>query len=454
MAVTVLTRARLAPAGGMAADPSAVPVGTGAAGLSSGTVGNLVAACVLFNLLLCFVDTNIARMSALHVIAMEAAILAAAFLVPLARASRKPGRMDVLLFLLFATWLLLSMLRQAIDPKFFRDVAIIPIFMLLGMASRGQGLHRRIFWLHMIILAFGVWEAVSPGSFVRILSIADYFANTRGLDNSDWWVESGLYLSAVRPEARFLFPNLDLHRLSSVFLEPVSLGNYVVIATIWLAGFWRQIPGTMRLVAAAGTVLLLVGSDSRMATVSCLLILLALPLKRHISRFAPLLTAPIVIAAMFVAVWALDLETGLDNFEGRIAHAVEVFRSFRLEDYAGISLAQIRGAEDAGFAYIVMTQSLLVAVILWGSLFLRRLATPESRYIHLAVALYVSLNLTVSWSLFSIKTAALLWVLLGRSVREDREAAAADKVPEAEERPPARRARVPVQRIGWVSSST
>lgn len=429
--------------------------------LSSAVATGLLWAAVLFNLLLCFVDTNVMRLSPLQVIAAEAVILGAALLLPFARTQRGPGRMDFLLITLFATWLLLSILRQSIEPKYFRDVAIIPIFMLLGMACNGRMLHQRLFWLHMVVLAFAIWEAISPGSFVRIFSIADYFASTRGTDNSDWWVESGLYLSAVRPEARFLFDGLALHRLSSVFLEPVSLGNYVVISTIWLAGYWQQIPRRMRIVGAIATVLLLIGSDSRMATVSCLAILAAFPLRRHISRYAPVLTAPVIIAAMFLAVSLLGLETGLDNFEGRIAHAVQVFKDFTLDNYAGISLSQLKGAEDAGFAYIVMSQSLIIAPVLWCSVFLRRLSTHESRYVHLAVALYVALNLTVSWSLFSIKTAALLWFLLGRSIRQDQEVAAAAAASAAFQPPPPDRTephppRPPApqrMRVGALSSS-
>lgn len=398
------------------------------AGISSSMPENLLWASALFNLILCFVDTNITALSSLSVIATEAAILAAALLVPFTGKSRMPGRMDFLLILLLVSWLLLSIVRQSLELKLFRDVAIVPIFVLLGMASRGTTLHRHFFWLHMVVLGVALWEAISVESFVSIFSIADYFAHTRGSFNEDWWVDSGLYLSAVRPETRFLFPDLPIHRLSSVFLEPVSLGNYVIIATIWLAGFWRQIPRRMRIMAALATLLLLVGSDSRMASITCLAIVLIAPARRHIPSFAAILTAPIVIATMFFAVPILGLETGRDDFGGRIAHSVQVFRSFDLDHYAGLSLDQMAAVQDAGFAYIIMSQSLLVALIIWGCLFLRRLVTPDSQYLHLAVALYLALNLTVSWSIFSIKTAALLWFLLGRAIRDDLDATQ-DKVP-------------------------
>lgn len=379
----------------------------------------LLWASTLFNLVLCFVHTAVVPLGPGAVVLCEVAILGAALLTPFLLQRRQPGRMDYLLILLLVNWILLSILRQTMYLKLLRDVAIIPIFVMLGLASRGVSIHRRLFWLHMVVLAFAVWEAVSVKTFVSVFSVADFFAHTRGVASDTWSVDSGLYLSSVRPEQRFLFPTLPIHRLSSVFLEPVSLGNYVIIATIWLAGFWKQIPAAMRVTAAIATVLLLVGSDSRMASVTCLVILLALPLRRHIPWFAPALTAPLVIAGMFLAVSLFGLKGGLDDFGGRIAYSVDVFRSFGLEDYSGTSLAKILDVQDAGFAYLIMSQSLITVLVLWAILFLRPTRTPENRYIHFAVATYLALNLTVSWSLFTIKTAGLLWFLLGRASRDE-----------------------------------
>lgn len=414
----MLTRSRPLPRNAALDGSKVSPTSATAAGTSSAPE-SLLWAAVLFNCVLCFVDTNLFTMNPLAVIAAEAAILGLAFLVPFSLGRRLPGRMDFLLLLLLATWLLLSFFRQSLELKFFRDVAIIPIFVILGMASHGVALHRRLFWLHMIILGFAVWEAISVESLVSFFSIGDYFANTRGLNPDDWWIENGLYLSSIRPETRFLFPSLPLHRLSSVFLEPVSLGNYVIIATIWLTGFRRQIPRQMWLIAVFATLLLLIGSDSRMASATCLVVVALAPLRNWIPQYVPILTAPIVIAAMFLAVSIFGLESGTDDFGGRLAYSVDVFRTFGLEDYAGLSLDHINATQDAGFAYVFVSQSLIVALILWGCLFVRSTGTPESKYVHLAVAVYLSLNLTVSWSLFSIKTAALLWFLLGRGIRED-----------------------------------
>jgi putative polymerase len=390
-------------------------------GVSEKASTQLLYAAVLFNLVLCFINTHVFRLSPLSVMMTEATILAGAFLLPFTRPGRQPGRLDALLLIFLASWLLLAILRQSVDPKLLRDVAIIPIFVLLGLSSRGEDLHRRIFWLHMVILFFALWEAIDVPSFVRVFGIADYFSQTRGSASQDWWVDSGLYLSAVRPESRFLFPDLPVHRLSSVFLEPVSLGNYVVIATLWLAGFWNKIPPRMRQVGAFTTLLLLVGSDSRMATVACVLILLARLVRRSTPAVTPVLVAPVVIAAMFLATAGLGLQSGVDTFGGRIAHAVETFRSFTLGNYAGLSLDKMKQVEDAGFGYVIMTQSLPIALLLWCSLFVRQLRTVDGRFLHLAIAIYVALNLTVSWAIFTVKTAAILWFLLGRSIRDDRE---------------------------------
>jgi putative polymerase len=385
----------------------------------------LLWASALLNIILCFIDTNLFRVSQTLVIAGEAVILAAAVALPFTDSDRRPGRWDLLLLMLLVNWVILSLLRGVADPKFYRDVAIIPIFILAGIACRGDKLHSSIFRLHLVILAFAIWEAASITSFTSIFNVSNYFLHTRSLPTDDWWIDNGLFLSSVRPDARFLFPDLPIHRLSSIFLEPVSLGNYVVIATLWLVGFWRHMPRKMVIVAAIANVLLLIGCDSRLATVACLILLVAAPFKKYLSSTVAVLTAPAVIAATFLAVALLHLRPGTDDFAGRLAYGVATLQGFGIEDFTGISIGQIEKTGDAGFAYLINSQSLLMAMLLWTLVFARRLVTPESRYIHFAVALYLSLNLIVSWSLFSIKTASLLWFLLGRAIALDRDAGAA-----------------------------
>jgi len=379
----------------------------------------IVFACILFNFALCFVDTNIVALGPVHVMAAEAAILGFAFFTPFIFGTRQIERMDYLLFALLINWVFLSIFRQTLNPKLFRDVAIMPIFIMLGQASRGVTFHKRMYALHVTILLFALWEAVSLSTFVSFFSVADFFAHTRGLQNDDWWINNGLFISSVRPESRFLFPSLPVHRLSSVFLEPVSLGNYVIIATIWLAASWREMPNWIRWSAILINTLLLVGSDSRMATMTCLVILVAACFRRRIPRYAAVPIAPVVVALMFGSVAILGLEKGQDDFGGRLAYSVQVFQDFGVEDYFGVSLAKMKAVEDAGFAYLVISQSIVIVVVLWAAIFVKGLSTPNARFVYFAVATYLALNLTVSWALFSIKTAALLWFLLGRANRED-----------------------------------
>jgi putative polymerase len=401
----------------------------------------LLWASVLFNLLLCFIDTNIVRLGQQEVILGEALILATAVGLPFLSPARRPGRWDVLFAFLLVNWLVLSIIRGTADPKLFRDVAIIPIFIIVGMTCRNSRLHVSIFRLHLVILFFAVWEAIAPTGFVSVFSVGQYFAHTRGQSVDDWWVNNGLYISSIRPEARFLFSNLPLHRLSSVFLEPVSLGNYVVVATVWLIGFWRHMPRWMVIVAAIANILLLIGCDSRLATIACVILLIAAPFKKRLPAVVPLVMAPATIAATFIAVALLNLHAGNDDFPGRVAYSVETLRKFTLDDLGGISLSHMAATQDAGFAYLINSQSLVVAILIWAILFAKPAKTLESRYVHFGMALYLSLNLIVSWSLFSIKTAALLWFLLGQTIAADevatsRDAALPDKEEEDVSSPP------------------
>jgi putative polymerase len=71
-------------------------------------------------------------------------------------------------------------------------------------------------------------------------------------------------------------------------------------------------------------------------------------------------------------------------------------------------------AADSGIAYTITTQSVFGLIAFWLFLVLNAAErTPEQiRYLH-ALCVFLVLTLLISYSLFSIKTAALLWFIHG-----------------------------------------
>ena len=106
----------------------------------------------------------------------------------------------------------------------------------------------------------------------------DYYIATRGISFDEFTnADSDLYISATRPEERF-FPFFGLHRISSLFIEPVSLGNYVVTVTAFIAAFWRSIGGWTKTFLILSNLLFLIASDGRFAFASSLLVVAAVGL--------------------------------------------------------------------------------------------------------------------------------------------------------------------------------
>jgi putative polymerase len=80
----------------------------------------------------------------------------------------------------------------------------------------------------------------------------------------------------------------------------------------------------------------------------------------------------------------------------------------------GLDALSADGAADSGIAYFILTQSSIGVAVIWLSIcFLPSSRAFASRaYVH-AIAIFIPLNLMVSYSFFSIKVASLIWFCYG-----------------------------------------
>jgi putative polymerase len=235
----------------------------------------------------------------------------------------------------------------------------------------------------------------------------------------------------LRPVDRFLPGFLDLHRASSVFLEPVSLGNYCIVATAALITLWREMGSTTRLLLISTTALMLVGSDGRLATVTCLLFGIGSFFFYLAPRYSHFFYVPAVVLGALVVVSLFGLHGENDDFAGRVSRSVYLLSSIDAGTIMHGS-AQVSRYLDSGICYLIASQSFLGALVFWLAIVLMpALASPSQRaFVHM-VCLYVPFNLLVSYSLFSIKTAAPLWFLYGYFHARDASAGSALRHPVA-----------------------
>lgn len=398
---------------GQAATPSALPNAKFIADTSSDQkmITGILLAAVGYQAVLCFMNTSGIRTSVAIVGLAEAMILLAC--LPILMRRLLPG-VIALAMLAGAYFCLSALISGQLNPKNFRDLLIPLCFFWLGCnLGRPELIDRALVYVVAMIVFFGFFELWFLDTYTQFFDIFSYYVSTGNLAPiTDYVRESRLQLNGTRPEGigRTLLPGLlGSHRVSSVFLEPVSLGNFSCLIAAWGlsrdANDWRK--GAFFVSSA---VLLIVLCDSRFALLLLPLMLITRVLLRGTALNLALL-APFVALALVLIVGATTTEYG-DNFMGRVALSGWALLDFNSELLFAMTVPRFYG--DMGYAYLIAGFGIPLCLILWFSLWLQPMPDERGRRFRAFVALYIALILAISGSsLFAFKTSALLWCLLG-----------------------------------------
>jgi putative polymerase len=377
-----------------------------------GAVGVILLLALGYNFLLALVNAHLHAVSAAHVMAFEGVLLAFALLLVAANWRAELTRWALMAAAVLALFLLLSLFRSMIAPKMLRDMMLVAIFIALGIVTPRDSARRTLLLIHCIIVAVALIELLWPEHYGAAVGTQSYLINTRGFDPDRFFDDSQLF-NAVRPGDRFFLPALGWIRASSIFLEPLSLGNYCAVAVLFIYFFWRDYRPATRIFLVASWAFLLVASDGRFAGMISLLLLLGLPLFARLPAALAVLYLPMAVAAAEVFVWLSDTRPVEDTFGGRIARGMKRLNELTGWDLAGFSVPTPVLA-DSGIAYLVMAQSL--AGVLLFQLFVYfnpMLKEARQRAMLHGVAFMYASSMLVSYSMLSIKTAALLWFAAG-----------------------------------------
>lgn len=368
---------------------------------------------VFFNFALAIINRHVTPLSPGDVILAEVAIVAATHAVCLLRFRDLMAPWYMLLWFMvmvaLGRWLWLA----DIDPKSLRDVIIIPTFICLGIAAGRRNLNATILVLQWLVLIAMLIEAIFPQGFGNFVGIKSYYINTRGFRDSQFWnVSSEYFVSATRPGDRFVGGWLGIHRLSSIFLEPVSLGNYCIAVTAFVCARFRTLSRGQIVFLAASNLVLLVGCDGRLAIATSILLVAITMLLGAVRRLSVLYLPAALAFALFLYV-VLGFRPGVDNFTGRVAFTVERLWNFSTLEFLGLSPA-LPDTADSGIAYLIATQSIFGLLALFATIFLyARDDEDDQASFKSAMLLYLSLTMMVSYSFLTIKTASISWYLLG-----------------------------------------
>jgi len=368
---------------------------------------------VAFNPLLALVNASVRPVNGSMVAVAQGALVVSALLLGLYSAKDTAKLWIGVVWMLALVSLATAAVRMQFDPKSLGDVLLIPAFILMGMQLGRATFIRTVLAMQIAILIFGIWEVYDPGGFGSVFKVAQYYISSRGYNANDFWAGGDLFVSAQRPHGRFLLASSGLHRGSSLFLEPVSLGNWAIMIALFSAGFWRDLSIKSRIFLVLSNIALLIICDGRLALGVCLVFLAALPIVRLVPGWISVFYLPLSLLGLSIArMLGLLAEVG-DTFVGRLRYGMEQLSRLTVPRFFAVVDSRI-GNEDAGLVYFIQNQSLPVAVILWIVVTVASTGeTTGGRAFKHGMAIFLVACLPISNASLSIKTTALMWACYG-----------------------------------------
>ncbi|QDI03683.1 polysaccharide biosynthesis protein GumE [Xanthomonas cerealis pv. cerealis] len=368
-----------------------------------------------YNFLLAVVNAKVFRVSPAMTYVVEVAIYGACFLIGLWSLDRKRTAMVFTGIGLLAVLMLVRLfLVWSIDPKFFRDALIPFAFLVLGAAYTGS-LPKLFLRMALVVSLVAAFELALPKMYGDVVNPKSYFVNARGASASSFWnQDSNLFVSATRPGARNFLPSSNLPRASSVFIEPVTMGNFIIFFTAILLTFWRWMRplGIAASVAMIG--FLIVASDGRLAAGTCVMMVALTPLLLRMDQRLGFLIFFLVFLGAWLMVWASGIQIYEDTTMGRVFFTVYSIRNMTAESWLGLDFDTPYKYFDSGIAYFISSQSVvLVLAFLLAYSFAMLMRTIEGQLFKNLLIFAFALSLLVSNGYFSIKTAALWWFVCG-----------------------------------------
>lgn len=376
----------------------------------------LVLAAV-YQALLCLVHTQLFPVSRAMVGLAEVLLLLTC--LPLLLPRLVPG-VVIFVALSGALLCLLALFSGSLDVKIFRDLLLILWFYWLGRNLGDVALaDRGLVTVTVLLLSFGLFELFALERFTGLFDIFSYYVNIGALQPvTDYVRDSRLQMNGIRPEdiGRTLLPGLlDNHRVSSLFLEPVSLGNYATILAAW--GLARPLAQWRSMAFfTVMAIILIVLADSRFALVSVsLLMIMRVCLRGGWLYLTALLPLVLITLLVLIGLYA-DIPYS-DSYAGRLMVSGRSLAGFSVQELLGVDPRA--WYPDQGYAYVLSSFGLVLAVALWLAYWLAPVADGYGRYFQAFMAVYICLILCVSGtSVFALKTAAILWFLLGTLARD------------------------------------
>jgi len=394
----------------------ATVAGSGASWTAGGNAAGLGLAATTYSIILAALNAHGFGIGLPIVIGVEIAILFTGLVVIIITSplSSDPIVLAVLIAVI-AINSLVSFLSQVFAVDLLRDWLVILVFCALGQRCSPAGIARLLAITNTIVLAVLLLEVIDLPAYVTTFQPALFYQATRGAEIAAYNT-TGLWGGAINVEGHFNVGFYTGPRTSSIFLEMVSNANFAAIDAILLLSLWPRLGILVRLLTGATIALILLTTNSRFGTGFVVMLLFGQALFPRLPKRGVLLVFPF-IALVALAIYAVLGDTGTDDLVGRTAAFAKLLRDATPGFYLGFDGATAKTYVDNGYGFIIAGGSLIGFVLFWlyVSLF-PRADDALSRKLAYGTALYIFSELLISGtSVLSIKTGALLWLMVGHT---------------------------------------
>lgn len=374
----------------------------------------IVVSAVSYNAMLAFINANLVSINFLMAAGFEFLILISALALLIRVGITNLDSLEVFLVLIgVISAIIISIANQSIFIDSVRNILIIALFVMLGRRVNSKTLHTAFWVASVIVGVFLLIEIANLSLYVKTLNPASYYASTRGVAIGEF-NETGLFNNAAGFEGRFGYGLFTGPRTSSIFLEQVSISNFAIILAIYVSVFWDKIETKKRIFYTLLIVTILITARSRSALAITLFALATYYLLPLIPRKLNLLIFPTFLVIIFTVYFSNLPYSFSDTFSGRISHTGHILINFNLEDFFITEIQNIYKYADSGIPYTIASYTLFGTIFLWLYLVIVIFKDgPRHRRFLTLANIYLFSLLMVGAAVFTIKTAALLWLLAG-----------------------------------------
>ncbi len=375
----------------------------------------LFVGAVLYNAGLAFINAHVFSLSTIHVAATEGLIaLGGTMLVLTNTRSYKsiwPSIALIFVAILLALWVSAS--AEFMFIKGFRDYYLIALFVVIGSLMNEKQMQTSFLILTAVVFGVLMIEAFKTDLYIFLFEPALYYANTRGIEASEFGPD-GLFGNTMLYEGRFSFGIFNSHRMASIFLEQVSLGNFAIIISLFLSRFWNNTSWFLRGFYILTIIMIMLTTSSRASIAFSLFIFMGYFIFAYLPRYLNVVYMPVILVLAGILFYDPYITSMVDTLGGRIGYTVYRLISLEMSSIFTGNIHKVSGTADSGYTYVIYSQTIIGLIYLWlfTSLITPQDEKPAKRLAH-GITFFMFANLLIGSNSFTIKLAAPLWVLAG-----------------------------------------